>query len=190
MTLAKPDPSGGGGLSIPAGHHMSPTGTFVLLLLALVVDWMSVGPNSVRDRLAFFFAVVAIREGFDGSPLDRWTVGFLGGLIQHLLDATKGAYIAGAIVNVAVGATVGILWIYTVGCLLPVKASKKLGRFATLSFPQSPIHRLNLPLWLMAFLLGMLSDLPRGAVGSLTRGSIDLVTSLVSPLPAYLFGSA
>src|SRR5690349_22447973 len=119
---------------------MSPTATCILLLLALVVDWMSVGPNSIRDRIAFAFALAAVREGFNGSPLDQWTVGFLGGLIEQLLAATKGAYIAGAAVNTVVGAAVGILWIYTVGCVLPVKASKKLGRFATLSFPQSPLY--------------------------------------------------
>ena len=186
MLLAKPE-SGGG---VAGSHHMSPTATCILLLLALVVDWMSVGPNSIRDRVAFFFALAAVREGFDGSPLDRWTVGFLGGLIEQLLDATKGAYIAGAAVNTVVGAAVGILWIYTVGCVLPVKAGKKLGRFATLSFPQSPLYRLNAQIWVIAFVLGMLSDLPQGAIGGLTEGSIDLVTALVAPLPAYLFGSA
>jgi hypothetical protein len=171
-------------------HHMSPTATCILLLLALVVDWMSVGPNSLRDRLAFFLAVPAIREGFDGSPLDRWTVGLLSGLIEQLLAATKGAFIAGAAINIVLSAAVGILWIYTVGCVLPVKASKKLGRFATLSFPQSPLYRLNAQMWVIAFLLGMLSDLPRGAIGGLTEGSIDFVTALVAPLPARLFGSA
>jgi hypothetical protein len=171
-------------------HHMSPTATCILLLLALVVDWMSVGPNSIRDRVAFFFALAAVREGFNGSPLDQWTVGFLGGFIEQLLQSTGGAYIAGASVNVVLGAAVGLLWIYTVGCVLPVKASKKLGRFATLSFPQSPLYRLNAQMWVLAFLLGMLSDLPRGAVGSLTESSINFVTALVAPLPAYLFGSA
>lgn len=169
---------------------MSPTATCILLLLALVVDWMSVGPNSIRDRIAFFFAVAAVREGFNGSPLDQWTVGFLGGFIDQLLESTGGAYIAGASVNTVVGAAVGILWIYTVGCVLPVKASKKLGRFATLSFPQSPLYRLNTQMWVIAFLLGMMSDLPGGAVGDLTENSIDFVTAMVAPLPAYLFGSA
>jgi hypothetical protein len=171
-------------------HHMSPTATCILLLLALVVDWMSVGPNSIRDRVAFFFALAAVREGFNGSPLDQWTVGFLGGFIEQLLASTGGARIAGASVNTGVGASVGILWIYTVGCVLPVKASKKLGRFATLSFPQSPLYRLNAQMWVLAFLLGMLSDLPGGAIGDLTEASIDFVTALVAPLPAYLFGSA
>jgi hypothetical protein len=171
-------------------HHMSPTATCILLLLALVVDWMSVGPNSIRDRVAFFFALAAVREGFNGSPLDQWTVGFLGGVIDQLLQATGGAYIAGASVNAVVGAAVGILWIYTIGCVLPVKASKKLGRFATLSFPQSPLYRLNSQMWVLAFLLGMLSDLPGGAIGGLTEWSINFVTALVAPLPAYLFGSA
>ena len=171
-------------------HHMSPTAVCILMLLALVVDWMSVGPNSIRDRLAFFLALAAVREGFNGSPLDQWTVGFLGGFIDQLLESTGGAYIAGASVNAVVGAAVGILWIYTVGCVLPIKTSKKLGRFATLSFPQSPLYRLNMQMWAIAFLLGMMSDLPGGAVGDMTESSIDMVTALVAPLPEFLFGSA
>lgn len=167
---------------------MSPTATALVLLLALVIDYMSVGPNSLRDRLAFLLAVPAVREGFNGSPLDGWTVDTLRMLIQQLLDATKGAYIAGASINLLVGGMVGILWVYTVGCLLPVKASKRLGRFATLTFPQSPLYRLNAKLWLCAILLGMLGDLPRGIVGELTNGSIDFLTGIVAPVPAMLFG--
>lgn len=169
---------------------MSPTGVGVLLLLALVVDYMSVGPNSLRDRLAFLLALPAVREGFDGSPLDAWTVGTLTQLIEQLLESTDGAYIAGASINAVLGAAVGILWIYTVGCLLPVKASKRLGRFATLTFPQSPLYRINTRLWIAAVLLGMMADLPAGLVGDLTEGSVDILTGLVSPLPELLFGAA
>jgi hypothetical protein len=174
----------------PIHHAMSPTATALVLLLALVVDWMSIGGNSIRDRIAFLLAVPAIREGFNGSPLDGWTVDLLRSTIQQLLDATKGAYIAGASINLLVGGMVGILWIYTVGCLLPVKASKKLGRFATLTFPQSPLYRLNGKLWIAAILLGMLADLPRGIVGDLTNGSIDFLTGVVAPIPAMLFGDS
>src|SRR5687767_15803921 len=94
---------------------MSPTGVAVLLLLALVVDYMSVGPNSLRDRLAFLLALPAVREGFNDSPLDRWTVGALSGAIDTLKGMTGGAYIAGAVTSVVVGALVGVLFIYTVG---------------------------------------------------------------------------
>jgi hypothetical protein len=171
-------------------HSMSPTATALVLLLALVIDYMSVGPNSIRDRIAFLLAVPAVREGFNGSPLDGWTVDTLRQLIQALLDATKGAYIAGASINLLIGGLVGILWVYTIGCLLPVKFSKKLGRFATLTFPQSALFRLNGKLWLSAILLGMLADLPRGIIGELTLGSVDFLTGVVAPLPAMLFGNA
>ena len=171
-------------------HTMSPTAVAVLLLLALVVDYMSVGPNSLRDRLAFLLAVPAIKEGFDGSPLDRWTVDAASNAIEGLLHQTGSAYIAGASVNAVLGAAVGCLAIYTVGCLLPVKASKRLGRFATLTFPQSPVYRLNTRLWICAVLLGLLSDLPGGAVGSITDWAVGLLTNLVAPVPAWLFGAA
>lgn len=169
---------------------MSPTAVAILLLLALVVDYMSVGPNSIRDRVAFLLAVPAVREGFNGSPLDRWTVDALTGVIEELLDQTGGAYIAGASVNAVLGAAVGCLVIYTVGCLLPVKASKRLGRFAALTFPTSAAGRVNAKLWICAVLLGLLSDLPGGAVGNVTDWAVDLLADIVSPLPAWLFGAA
>ncbi|MCX4470432.1 hypothetical protein OOK41_31545 [Micromonospora sp. NBC_01655] len=171
-------------------HTMSPTAVAILLLLAIVVDYMSIGPNSLRDRAAFFMALPAIREGFNGSPADQKTVAAAGGVIQSLLDSTGGAYIAGASVNAILGAIIGLLWIYTIGCLLPVKLGKKLGRFATLSFPQSPLYRLNGKLWIVAIILGMMSDLPGGVVGDLTRSLVDIVTGVVAPLPALLFGAA
>ncbi|WP_431895901.1 hypothetical protein [Micromonospora haikouensis] len=171
-------------------HTMSPTAVAILLLLAIVVDYMSIGPNSLRDRLAFIMAVPAIKEGFDGSPADQKTVAALGGIIEGLLDSTGGAYIAGASVNAVLGVGIGLLWIYTIGCMLPVKTSKKLGRFATLTWPQSPLYRLNGKMWLVAAILGMMSDLPGGLIGDLTRSLLDIVTGLVAPLPALLFGGA
>ncbi|MEU4777453.1 hypothetical protein [Micromonospora sp. NPDC023633] len=169
---------------------MSPTGVVIVLLLAVIVDYMSIGPNSIRDRIAFILAVPAIREGFDGSPLDRATVGALRDVIQALLDSTGDAYIAGASINAVVGFLIALLWIYALGCLLPVKSSKKLGRFATLSFPQSPLYRLNLRMWLVAIPLGLMSDLPEGLIGQFTRTLLDITTKLIVPLPSLLFGAA
>ncbi|WP_036374342.1 hypothetical protein [Micromonospora sp. ATCC 39149] len=171
-------------------HTMSPTGVVIVLLLAVIVDYMSIGPNSLRDRLAFLLAVPAIREGFDGSPLDQATVGALRDVIQALLDSAGDAYIAGASINAVIGFLIALLWIFAIGCLLPVKSSKKLGRFATLSWPQSPLYRLNAKMWLVAIPLGLMSDLPEGLIGDITRMLLDVTTKLIVPLPALLFGAA
>ncbi|MGI5212327.1 hypothetical protein [Plantactinospora sp. CA-290183] len=80
--------------------------------------------------------------------------------------------------------------VYTVGCLLPTKASKRLGRFAARTFPASSAGRLNAKLWICAVLLGVLADLPGGVVGDVTVWAVDLLTNLVSPLPEWLFGAA
>lgn len=169
-------------------HMMSPTGVAVLLMLALVVDYLSIGPNSLRDRLAFLLAVPAIREGFNGGPLDQFTVGALSAAIDVLKSAAGGSYIAGAITSVVLSAGVACLALYTIGALLPVKASAKLGRFATITFPTAPMHRINTKLWVCAALLGMLADLPQGATGDLIRGAIDTLTSWVATIPGLLFG--
>jgi hypothetical protein len=170
-------------------HVMSPTGVAVLLLLALVVDYMSVGPNSIRDRLAFLMGLVAVHEGFNGSPLDRWTVDALSGAIDTLKGMAGGAYIAGAVTQVVLSAGVGILAIWTVGALMPDKLSTKLGRWAGINFPDSAIHRINYKLWICAILLGLLSDLPGGVVGGLLSSAIAALTQVFQPLPNFLFGA-
>ncbi len=170
-------------------HTISPTGVAVLLLLALVVDYMSFGPNSIRDRIAFLIGLPAIHAGFNGSPLDHWTVGALTGLINTAKSMTGGAYIAGFATQAVLSAAVGILAIYTVGALLPDKAAKRLGRFATISFKESGLHRINTHLWTLAILLGLLSDLPGGIVGQLLTSTITGLTHLEAPLPHFLFGA-
>lgn len=172
-------------------HMMSPTAVAILLLLALIIDYMSVGADSIRDRLAFLMGVAAIREGFNGSPADRWTIGMATRGIEMLLESppVSGSYLAGASINALVGAAVGLLFIYTVGCLLPVKASKKLGKFATLTFPGSPIKKINYKLWACAILLGMFADLPAGFIGGVTEGSVIFLTGLFAPFPNWLFGA-
>lgn len=174
-----------------APHIMPPTAVAVTLLLALVIDWSSFGPNSLRDRIAFCMACPAIREGFDGSPLDQWTVQKLHQLIQAMLDspAMAGSRMAGASVNLLIGAIIGLTWLYAVLCMLPAKMSKKLGRAATLTFPASPMFRLNLPLWAVAVVLGLMSDLPGGAVGMACRASIDVLIAPITFVIAWMFGA-
>ncbi len=172
------------------GHAMSPTAVAITLLLALVIDYMSVGPDSIRDRVAFFLAVPAFRDGFNNSAADAWTVQRLHDGIGWLLKQTGGAYIAGASINGILSAGVAILAIYAVGCMLPTKASSKLGRLATLSFPTSGMFRLNWKFWLVAFLLGVLADLGRGFFGTMTEFLVIFMTGLVAPLPTMLFGAA
>lgn len=175
-----------------AERALSPTGVLVLFALAFVIDFLSVGKDSLRDRVAFLFYLAAIRDGFDGSPLDRWTVQKLNEGIGWLLDqpAFSGAYIAGANINVFVGASVGCLAIYATACLAPAKLSKYAGRIATLSFPSTAAHRINWKLLGLAALLGMLADLGRGLIGEATDASVEALTWIVAPLPVILFGAA
>lgn len=167
---------------------MSPTAVAALFLLALVIDYLSIGPNSIRDRVAFCFAVVAWRVGFNGSQLDRWTVERLSAFINYGKSAAGDAYIANAVTSAVIGLFVGVLFIYTIGCLLPDKFSKRLGRVAAMALPTTGIHRLNYKLWGCAFALGVLGDLPNGWVGQLAGGFVDLLTTLVTPVPNIVFG--
>jgi hypothetical protein len=169
---------------------MTPTGDAVLLLLAVAVDYVSIGPNWLRDRLAFLMAIAAIYEGFNGSQLDAWTLARLTDLIQFGLDQARdsGAYIGAALAAPIVGVLVGCIWLYGLGALLPQRASKRLGRFASVNFPPSGIWALNYKLWAVAALLGLLGDVPLGWVGSLTEGTNQFLAALFAPLPGILLG--
>lgn len=177
---------------------MSATTVAILIMLAFVVDYMSIGPNSIRDRLAFFMACPAFRVGFADSPLSRSTTDLLGSWIDGVKQAADGSYFAQATTTKVVGAIVGILGLYCVGVLLPVRAQARLGGFARLAFSGGGSEfggkggglamRINWRLWGCAFFLGVLSDLPRGLIGGLLRGGIDAVGHVVSFLPDLLFG--
>lgn len=184
-------------------HLMSPTAVMIVLLIALFVDWMSVGPNSIRDRIAFCLAVPAIYEGFNGGPLDRFTVEALGAVIDQAKHAADGSYIAGAITPKVIGALAGGLFIYTIGCLAPEKWSNRLGPFARLAFSgktgpatgpaiagPATKRRLNVRLWACAALIGVLCDLPDGLVGEAMDGFVGFLDWAVAPLPVLLFGGA
>lgn len=169
---------------------MTPTSVAIVLVLAFVVDYMSVGPDSLRDRLAFLLALAGFRDGFNESPADAWTVEKLHDGIGWLLDQTNGAYIAGASINTLVGALVGCLALFAVGCVIPDRFAGKLGRFAALKFPTSAARRINYKLWALAFLLGVLADLGRGIIGEATESTVVALTYFVAPIPLALFGSA
>lgn len=169
-------------------HAMSPTGVAVLLLLALTIDWMSIGPNSVRDRLAFVMGLAAVREGWNGSQLDQWTVNLFSQFIEQLKATTGGAYIAGAATSAVLSAGIACLSIYAVGCLLPNKLSAKAGAWAGYTFPTSPGKKINSKLWVLAILLGLMSDLAGGLVGQVVNGAIDGAAGICAGLPQTLFG--
>lgn len=184
MVLADPPVAG------PMHHAMTPTGVAILFLVAIAIDYISIGPNWLRDRLAFLMAIPAFREGFNGSPLDRWTVGQITGVIDVGLDQTKGAWIAAASSNAILGVLIGGLFVYALGCILPAKFSSRLGRVATINFPESGIWKINTKLWIVAALLGMMADLPAGQVGAVTIGCVDFLASFFAPMPAWLLGGA
>lgn len=194
--LAVVDPPGGS-----APPVLSATGIFALMLCALLVDYASVGPEWLRDRLAFVMGLVAIRLGWDGGALDRYTVDTISAWIDEA-KGTGNSDLAAARTEDVFKVLVGLLVIYCAGCLLPTKASAKCGRFALLAFtpasarpggggpggPGGSRYRLNLRLWICAWLLGVLADLSGGLTGGALDQFISLSIRLLTPIPAWLFG--
>lgn len=196
---------------------MSPAGIFATLMLALLVDGLSIFPQHWRDRLAFFMGLAAIREGWDGSPVDTYTTALLSGWIDAA-KATGNARLAadsslqavgGPVVQAATAQILGVaiagVAIYTLGVLAPPSWSKKLGELAKLSWTKGkgggpgigppgtgggPKFKLTAKLWLCAFLLGLMAEVPGGLIGTLILGAVTGIVSAWAPLPGIIFGAA
>jgi hypothetical protein len=168
-------------------HFLTPTGVYVLLILAFVIDYTSIGPNSIRDRVAFFIAVACINEGFNASTLDAKLAETLGAVIDQTKVWSGDAYIADAKTNIVIGAVVSIAWIFTIGVLLPAKFSSRVGKFATMTFECKT--RLNYKLWASAIFLGLMTDLTQGLFGFVFQGALRYDTFIVGFLPRILFGA-
>lgn len=175
---------------------ITPTATAVLLLLALGLDAMSLGPDSIRDRIAFVMALPVIREGWDGTEFDQWTVGQIQRFITSI-KAESGQTLAQASTTAILSVSIFILWMFAMGALIPDRYAGRFGRFATMNFRGRSYttigggggpHRLNAKLWTFAILLGLMSDLPQGLAGDLIRFSIDVMGNLVAGLPMLLLG--
>lgn len=182
-------------LAAPAGdatpHLMSPNALVSLLFLAFVIDYFCVLPAGLRNRLVFCAATAGFMEGFDGSPLDRWTVQKLTNLIQMGLDQADGSRFAAAGARDVLSLLVAGLFVYVVGCMWPTKLlPKKMGQFVTLNFRVSGMFRINPFNWVMAMLLGILADLPSGLIGLCLRFCLYIVDGWMALLPAIIFGAS
>lgn len=200
-----PHPPGTGSGADVIVHILSPAGVLAALLLALIIDVMRVGPEWLKDRIAFCVGLAAIREGFGGSILERWTVDSLVSLIDGGFKIIgSDIYVTQASASVVVQVLIGAVALYCIGVLLPTKATKWVGGFAKLSFGRQrgprntkagPVdshgekYQLNSKLWACAWILGLLADLPQGGIGGFVRGSIAIITTAaVLPLTSTIFG--
>lgn len=169
-------------------HYMTPTGVFFVLALAVTIDALRVGPNAFSDRVAWFLAVPGIYEGFNGSFADEFTLQKVGAFIDWAKAHSGGAYIAGASTQAILGMGVLVVIILTVGVLLPMKASAKLGKFATYTFQLKKETRINWKLWGSAAVIGLFCDLPMGNFGEAVHGCVVAMSGAVSFIPNQIMG--
>lgn len=184
-------------------HVLSPAGVLAALFLALIIDVMRVGPEWLKDRIAFCVGLVAIREGFGGSILERWTVDALVSFIDGGFKIVgSDIYITQASAMVVAQVLIGAVALYCAGVLMPERLTKWLGGFARLSFGRRKAgaktvavdshgerYKLNAKLWACAWILGLLADLPQGGVGTFVRGFIGVIaTAFTAPIVRTLFG--
>jgi len=200
-------------LHTASGHYMSPLGVFTLLLLALVLDYSSVGEASIRDVVTFSVALPAIADGWSGQWLAQWTVGWLGGALQAGMRHSGSEYMATISGAGMVGVLLGMLALYATFCIIPPKLGARmklnvpvvgrvhLGKLSNLTFQpgkkagiegvsdgEAP-RRLCVKLWVCAAVLGLLWPLAMGWAGDLLQFEINSFAWVWKPLPNKLFGA-
>jgi hypothetical protein len=191
LLLPSPSPAAGAAAHAAAVAEptMSAASVFTLLLVALFVDGARVGADGFRHRLAFLCAVTAIRAGWDGSALDRWTVGQLSTAITEAAK-TGNAGLRLEHAPDVIGSLIGLVMVFAIGVMLPVKWSKIrwIGGLAKATFGGGS-SRFSPKLWACAVILGLMSDLTGGVVGGLVNTLLtDILVPLMGHLPDWLFG--
>lgn len=195
-------------------HHAMPaTSCVVLLIVALVVDLMSVGPGSIRDRVSFLIAVPALYAGWAGEPLAIWVNTQLAALTGMGLKASGSNYVAAASPTIIVSCLVAAAFIYAIGAVIPRRTQRWVGPIARFDLARGKAKvsaegktkgkvtpgggvgdapagaRLNMKLWGLALFLALTADLPQGAIGQAISAVIGALISATSGLPTYLIGS-
>lgn len=190
------------------GHYMSPLGVFTLLLLALIIDYTSAGPDSIRDIVAFTMALPAIADGWSGQWLAKWTVGWLGGVLETGMKHSGSEYMATISGAGMIGVMLGLLVFFATFCIIPAKigAKFKVGKLSGLTFRSVKFgkkkggiedvadegaskRRLCFPLWACAIILGLLWPLAMGWAGDILQFEINSFAWVWKPIPNKLFGA-
>lgn len=168
---------------------MTPETVFAVLLLALLVDTLKVGPQALQDRAASIMSLCAIHAGWDGSPADIWIYDKVAAMVDAAKRASGEAAFADAATPKIISILAGLIALYWIGVMLPpIGAIKKYGgRYATLNFAAKK-GKLNTHLWACSILLGLFGDLPAGLVGEIFGGAIGILTPIVGYLPGLIFG--
>jgi hypothetical protein len=163
---------------------------FVCMLIALFIDGAKWGADGIRHRVAFILAVSSIRAGWNGSGLDRWTVGQLSKLITELAKTGNDGLRLEHAPDV-IGSIIGLVMLYAIGVMMPVKWAKipLVGGLAKFTFGAGSKGRFDWRLWSCAWALGLMADLTGGIVGGTVNAVItDVLVPLCGHLPDWLFG--
>lgn len=170
-------------------HYMTASSVFVILFMGFALDWSAFGPDKWQDKIAMLFYTAGIREGFNGGAVDKVVVDFLSMFIDFAKQGGN-TYMAGAVSSKVIGGMVGVLFLYTVLCIVPPWKwlEKKIGHSVRINFPKGAPRRLNWPVIAVSAALGLLSDNCGGIVGKVANGSLNGLCMVLGYLPDTLFG--
>jgi hypothetical protein len=175
-------------ISHPSASVMTDATIVMSLSIAFAIDYMSIGTDTVRDKLAFLLALPAIHACWSDSSLDNGVTNIMKQLMETGLKATGTQRDVAQMSNAGIKCFVFFTLIYVIGVLMPNKWSSKAGRWATYSFKGKTATRVNYRLWGCAFVIALLGGQLGGLSGSLLTSFLDIMTSVTVWLPSMLIG--
>jgi hypothetical protein len=178
------------GVAPSTSHGLTAVTIMFLLTLAGMLDYLGIGADNWRDKLAFLIALPAIWAGWDGSALDHGLTENIRQAISAGLEATGPTLGTAEMANAGVTCFVFAVLLYTLGCLAPDRWKGKLGRVATwsMSGKGSALKRMNPRVWIPAIVLGLMSEMLGGLSGALLHSALGLLASVTAGLPSVLVG--
>lgn len=187
-------------------HNAMPaTSCVVLLIIALVIDLLSIGPGSIRDRVSFLIAIPALYAGWAGGALALWINSSLESISAAGLKSSGSDYIASASPRIVVACAVAAAFIYAVAAVIPQRAQKWVGPIARVDLargkgrgggrPSAPGKAVSItsvkPGASSAVTPGGgIGDAPRGARLNIKLWALALFLACTADLPQGLIGTA
>jgi len=172
---------------------MSPAATgFVILLFAVVLDWFGVGPSSIRDRIAFVFAMCGAHALWANTPAVDVVARALREGIGSIMSAV-GVKAGPADASMILTAVIAVLGLISILALwadghpdddTTPDGRKRSGAVRALAskvtLKCADDRRMNPRVWFLAVPMGALSPLAGGLIGSALNIALGFAPGLIS----------
>jgi tetrahydromethanopterin S-methyltransferase subunit D len=175
-------------ISHPSHTVLTDVAIVMLLSIAFAIDFMSIGVDTIRDKVAFLLSLPAIHACWADSSLDAGLTQGMRQLIEAGFQTTGTKRDVAQLSAAGIKCMIFFTLVYVIGVLVPNKWAAKAGKWATYSFKMKQTSRINYKLWGCSFILGVFGGQLGGLSGSILTSALDTLTAVTAGVPNMLIG--